>query len=120
MVQGRTYKTSTGQYVTKENVQAMDKNTIVHASTKEKLQIDWEKMSKSKHNGVDPEEIVDKYGVDFTRILMLSFVHPRSLRNFTRKRPFQFAEEQTRRSVLSSREAKVVRRRKQCDQLGSQ
>jgi leucyl-tRNA synthetase len=83
MVQGKTYKTSNGQYVTKENILTMDKNKVVHSSTKEPLQIDWEKMSKSKYNGIDPQEIIDQYGVDFTRILMLNFVHPRSLRNFT-------------------------------------
>lgn len=85
MVQGKTYKTATGQYVTKENVLQIDKNTLVHSSTKEPLEIDWEKMSKSKYNGVDPEEIINQYGVDFTRMLMLNFVHPRSLRNFSCK-----------------------------------
>lgn len=84
MVQGKTYKTLSGQYVRKDQVLTIDKSTTVHSLTKEPLQIDWEKMSKSKHNGIDPEEIIDKYGVDFTRLLMLSFVHPRSLRNFTR------------------------------------
>ncbi len=83
MVQGKTYKTSTGQYVTKDNVQTINENTVTHLLTKEPLEIDWEKMSKSKYNGVDPQDIINQYGVDFTRILMLSFVHPRSSRNFT-------------------------------------
>ncbi|CAF2476800.1 unnamed protein product [Rotaria sp. Silwood2] len=82
MVQGKTYKTSSGQYVSKDNIMTIDKNTVIHSLTKEPLQIDWEKMSKSKYNGIDPEEIINQYGVDFTRILMLTFVHPRSLRNF--------------------------------------
>lgn len=82
MVQGKSYKTATGQYVSKDKVLTIDKNKIVHSLTKEPLEIDWEKMSKSKYNGVDPQEIIDQYGVDFTRILMLAFVHPRSLRNF--------------------------------------
>lgn len=85
MVQGKTFKTINGQYVTKDNVLSTDKNTYFHASTKEPLNVDWEKMSKSKYNGVDPQDIIDQYGVDFTRILMLNFVHPRSLRNFTCK-----------------------------------
>ena len=85
MVQGKTYKTSSGQYVTKDNILTINKTTVVHASSKEPLEIDWEKMSKSKYNGVDPQEIIDQYGVDFTRMLMLNFVHPRSLRNFTCK-----------------------------------
>ena len=85
MVQGKTFKTASGQYVSKENALAIDKHKNVHASTKEPLVIEWEKMSKSKYNGVDPQDIIDRYGVDFTRILMLNFVHPRSQRNFTRK-----------------------------------
>jgi hypothetical protein len=83
MVQGKTYKTLSGQYVSKDDILTVDKNSAVHSVTKEPLQSNWEKMSKSKYNGTDPQEIIDQYGVDFTRILMLNFVHPRSLRNFT-------------------------------------
>jgi len=83
MVQGKTYKTSNGQYVTKDNVLTINKNKIIHSITKESLEINWDKMSKSKYNGTDPQEIIDQYGVDFTRMLMMNFVHPRSLRNFT-------------------------------------
>jgi leucyl-tRNA synthetase len=83
MVQGKTYKTSNGQYVTKDKTLKINKNTTVHSVTKEPIEIGWEKMSKSKSNGIDPEEIINQYGVDFTRLVMLNFVHPRSLRNFT-------------------------------------
>lgn len=31
----------------------------------------WEKMSKSKYNGVDPDEMVAEFGADVTRIAML-------------------------------------------------
>lgn len=31
----------------------------------------WEKMSKSKHNGVDPQEVVECYGIDTVRLYML-------------------------------------------------
>ncbi|CAF0945736.1 unnamed protein product [Rotaria sordida] len=82
MVQSKTYKTSNGQYVSKDNIITIEKNTVMHSLTKEPLQIDWEKMSKSKYNGIDPQEIIDQYGVDFARLLMLTSVHPRSLRNF--------------------------------------
>ena len=82
MVQGKTYKTSNGQYVSKDDIIPIDKSKTIHSSTNEPLQIAWEKMSKSKYNGIDPEDIIDQYGVDFTRILMLAFVHPRSLRHF--------------------------------------
>ncbi len=33
--------------------------------------VSWEKMSKSKHNGVDPEVIVQRYGADAVRLFML-------------------------------------------------
>ncbi|CAF1313383.1 unnamed protein product [Rotaria sordida] len=66
MVQGKTYKTSSGQYVRKDDTLTIDKNTIIHLLTKEPLEIDWEKMSKSKYNGTDPQETIDQYGVDFT------------------------------------------------------
>ena len=85
MVQGKTYKTQNGQYVSKDKIKTIDKNSNVHAVTNESLVVDWEKMSKSKYNGTDPQDIIDQYGVDFTRLLMLNFVHPRSQRNFTCK-----------------------------------
>ena len=44
---------------------------------------EWEKMSKSKHNGVDPNLILDKYGCDTTRAMMLCDVGPASDRNWT-------------------------------------
>lgn len=39
----------------------------VEASTGLPLVVEWEKMSKSKHNGTDPNEVLDKYGCDTTR-----------------------------------------------------
>lgn len=48
----------------------------VHAETGEKLHVIYEKMSKSKHNGVDPEEMVGKYGIDTTRLFLLFAAPP--------------------------------------------
>ncbi|KAL0599754.1 putative leucine--tRNA ligase, mitochondrial [Plecturocebus cupreus] len=48
----------------------------VHAKTKEKLEVTWEKMSKSKHNGVDPEEVVEQYGIDTIRLYILFAAPP--------------------------------------------
>lgn len=36
----------------------------------------WEKMSKSKHNGVDPEEVVEQYGIDTIRLYILFAAPP--------------------------------------------
>lgn len=39
-------------------------------------------MSKSKHNGVDPEDMFKEYGTDTTRLLILADVAPQSHRNW--------------------------------------
>ena len=44
--------------------------------------VDWEKMSKSKYNGADPNEVLEKYGMDATRLLILSDVSPLSDRKW--------------------------------------
>lgn len=36
----------------------------------------WEKMSKSRHNGVDPEEVVEQYGLDTIRLYVLFAAPP--------------------------------------------
>ena len=43
---------------------------------------DWEKMSKSKHNGVDPGLMFSQYGCDTVRLMMLCNVGPGSDRNW--------------------------------------
>nr|CAD7197252.1 unnamed protein product [Timema douglasi] len=43
----------------------------------------WEKMSKSKHNGVDPDDMLKDYGIDTTRLLILADVSPTSHRHWT-------------------------------------
>ncbi|RNA40230.1 putative leucine--tRNA mitochondrial [Brachionus plicatilis] len=81
MVKGETFKTKNGRYVQAQNV--IEKNDKFYCSqTNEELKVDFEKMSKSKLNGIDPQDMIQKYGVDFTRLFLLSFVHPKSDRNF--------------------------------------
>lgn len=48
----------------------------VHVKTKEKVQVTWEKMSKSKHNGIDPEKFVQLYGIDTMRLFILFAASP--------------------------------------------
>ncbi|KAL7672244.1 hypothetical protein ACOME3_007137 [Neoechinorhynchus agilis] len=51
--------------------------------TSSEYTISWEKMSKSKKNGVNPVGLVEKYGSDFTRFHLLNFTHPRSIRKYS-------------------------------------
>lgn len=71
MVQGLTYKTvQTSRYLTPNQViykhgECRDKET------NEPVAIFYEKMSKSKYNGVDPEQVLVKYGADTARMFIL-------------------------------------------------
>lgn len=82
MVKGETFKTKTGRYVRADEVETNEKAEYVQKSTNEPLRKDFEKMSKSKMNGIDPQMMIQQYGVDFTRFFLLNFVHPKSDRNF--------------------------------------
>jgi leucyl-tRNA synthetase len=87
MVKGETFKTKNGRFVPSANVICKD-NKYFERETNEELSKNFEKMSKSKLNGIDPQYMIDKYGVDFTRLFLLNFVHPKSERNFLRKKCF--------------------------------
>ncbi len=70
MVQSTTYKNkSTSRYYSLEEIK--DLNDPKDPITGEKLEIIYEKMSKSKYNGVDPGIVVDKYGADTARMFIL-------------------------------------------------
>ncbi|MGF1539301.1 MAG: leucine--tRNA ligase [Pleurocapsa sp.] len=69
MVQNITYKNpSTGKYIPLSEV---DANTPQDPKTGEKLDVLYEKMSKSKYNGVDPQQVLGKYGADTARMFIL-------------------------------------------------
>lgn len=42
----------------------------------------WEKMSKSKYNGIDPELVIQEYGIDTTRLLSMAEAAPTSARKW--------------------------------------
>lgn len=49
---------------------------LVQVGSKAGLQVTWEKMSKSKHNGLDPQEVVQQYGINTVRIYVLYAAPP--------------------------------------------
>ncbi|MDG2992136.1 leucine--tRNA ligase [Candidatus Synechococcus calcipolaris G9] len=70
MVQGKTYKNlRTGQYVPSDRIG--DLQQPLDPETGDPLEIVYEKMSKSKYNGVAPRDVVDKYGADTARMFIL-------------------------------------------------
>ncbi len=69
MVQGITYKNDkTGKYFPPSQIDPKDPKD---PETGEKLEVFYEKMSKSKYNGVDPLEVMGKYGADTARMFIL-------------------------------------------------
>jgi leucyl-tRNA synthetase len=75
MVVHETYRDANGDWLSPADVivTGMDVRTARHATTGEPVEIgSIEKMSKSKKNVVDPDEIVATYGADTARWFMLS------------------------------------------------
>jgi leucyl-tRNA synthetase len=71
MVQGLTYKTvQTGKYLTAEKI-IYQNGECRDKETNEPVSIFYEKMSKSKYNGVDPQVVLGKYGADTARMFIL-------------------------------------------------
>jgi leucyl-tRNA synthetase len=69
MVQAMAYKNPvTGKYFPPADI---DPENPKDPQTGEALQVFYEKMSKSKYNGVDPLEVMGKYGVDTARMFIL-------------------------------------------------
>ena len=69
MVQGLTYKNpQTNKYIPSASI---DRNLPVDPETGDKLDVFYEKMSKSKYNGVAPEDVIAQYGVDTARMFAM-------------------------------------------------
>ncbi len=70
MVQGITYKNPiTGKYIPTDLIS--DKQNPRDPQSNESLEILYEKMSKSKYNGVDPSSVINRYGADTARMFIL-------------------------------------------------
>ncbi|XP_055414815.1 leucine--tRNA ligase, mitochondrial isoform X2 [Bubalus kerabau] len=75
LIKGQTFRLPSGQYLRREEVD-LTGSYPVQANTGEKLEVSWEKMSKSKHNGVEPEDVVEQYGRDTVRLYILFAAPP--------------------------------------------
>ena len=72
MITHKTYKDGKGNWVMPKDV-AIKKDNFLHVSSGEPLtEGPAEKMSKSKKNVIEPDIILDNYGIDATRIFMIS------------------------------------------------
>ncbi len=70
MVQAAAYKNNkTGKYVSPSDI--ADLSNPTDPIDKSKLEVLFEKMSKSKYNGIDPESVIKKYGADTARMFIL-------------------------------------------------
>ena len=73
MVCHETYRASDGTWLTPEEIERLDGGKVVRTSDKSPVEVGRsEKMSKSKKNVVDPDEIIRDYGADTARWFMLS------------------------------------------------
>ncbi|KAI8852370.1 hypothetical protein BC829DRAFT_384958 [Chytridium lagenaria] len=72
MVTGKTLKCpDTGRYLKPDDVDFSDEANPKVKLTGKKAATTYEKMSKSKYNGVNPSDIIERYGADCTRLSIL-------------------------------------------------
>jgi leucyl-tRNA synthetase len=77
MVIHQTYRSAAGEWILPAETITRDEGTVRHATTGEALLVGpAEKMSKSRKNVIDPEEIIARYGADTARWFMLSDTPP--------------------------------------------
>uniref|UniRef100_A0A665V8N0 leucine--tRNA ligase n=1 Tax=Echeneis naucrates TaxID=173247 RepID=A0A665V8N0_ECHNA len=78
LIKGQTFKLAdSGQYLKRDEIDFTGTQGIpVLAVGGGRIEVTWEKMSKSKHNGLDPQEVVQQYGVDTVRLYILYAAPP--------------------------------------------
>ncbi|XP_063821308.1 leucine--tRNA ligase, mitochondrial [Ostrinia nubilalis] len=83
MVMGQSYKLkSSGKYLQPNDVEKVG-NEFKDKTSGESVLVQWEKMSKSKYNGENPERLLSEYGSDTTKLLMLADVPPATSRRWS-------------------------------------
>nr|CAD2190003.1 unnamed protein product [Meloidogyne enterolobii] len=80
VVRSRSFQlVNSGKYVPANEVEGDPRSPdklLMHKPTGEMARVRFEKMSKSKLNGVDPLELIEKYGKDLTRLQLLFEARP--------------------------------------------
>ncbi|EHA47433.1 leucyl-tRNA synthetase [Pyricularia oryzae 70-15] len=72
MVHGKTFSDPvTGRFLKPDEYDLTNPGKPLVKATGEQALVTYEKMSKSKHNGVDPTDFIAQYGADATRAHML-------------------------------------------------
>ncbi len=106
MITHKTYKTQKNEWVMPKDVY-LENGNLYKLKTKEiVLEGPSEKMSKSKKNVIEPDEILKEYGIDATRIFMISDSPPdrelewteegiQSSKNLTHRIVKYFSQEQS-------------------------
>lgn len=73
MVTHATFSDQDGNFLFPKDVVKDENGTHVHVKTGAEVKVGPSiKMSKSKNNGVDPQDIIDTYGADAARLFILS------------------------------------------------
>ena len=72
MITHKTYKTKKNEWIMPKDVISRDGDLYREKSFESVEEGPAEKMSKSKKNVIEPDEILDNYGIDATRIFMIS------------------------------------------------
>lgn len=70
LIVARSFQTSNGSYVAPEDV-IEENGTYVHSKTREELRTQIDKMSKSKLNGVTPDQVIEEFGADALRMYIM-------------------------------------------------
>ncbi|CAB3407601.1 unnamed protein product [Caenorhabditis bovis] len=79
IVRGRTFvENSSGRYVSPDEIVRNGNEWVLKTDNSSKIDAVFEKMSKSKNNGVDLAAILDVDGVDMTRMRLLESAAPRA------------------------------------------
>ncbi|OLY77905.1 Leucine-tRNA ligase [Smittium mucronatum] len=81
MVHGITYKDpESARFLKPDELEFIEgKSTPIIKKTGESPSISFEKMSKSKFNGIDPRSVIKKYGADITRLYILYKAPPQDV-----------------------------------------